>query len=54
MFHCLQNPQYRRFENIIPFFHNYSDRLLEKDERCDSVGDDTEWNVFDKVFFDLY
>ena len=55
MFHYLQNPQYPRFKNIIAFFYNYSDRLLEKDERCDSESDDTEWNVFDiQSFLDLY
>ena len=55
MFHYLQNPQYPGSKNIIAFFYNYSDRLLEKDERCDSESDDTEWNVFDiQSFFDLY
>ena len=40
---------------FLSFIINYSDRLLEKDEMCDSVGDDTEWNVFDiQSFLDLY
>ena len=37
MFHYLLNPQYPRFKNIIPFFYNYSDRLLGEDERCEML-----------------